>query len=78
MPLEFFRDILDEHFAEHDVQMQLDTALNWGRYAEIFTYDPETDTLRLHTSAVTHDATQETTQSAKKNKKNTQKSASSR
>jgi NitT/TauT family transport system ATP-binding protein len=55
MPLEFFRDVLDEHFSEHDVQMQLDTALNWGRYAEIFTYDPETDTLRLHTSAVAHD-----------------------
>jgi NitT/TauT family transport system ATP-binding protein len=54
MPLEFFRDILDEHFSEHDVQMQLDTALNWGRYAEIFTYDPESDTLRLHTSAVAH------------------------
>jgi NitT/TauT family transport system ATP-binding protein len=64
MPLEFFRDILDEHFAEHDVQMQLDTALNWGRYAEIFTYDPETDTLRLHTSAVSHDATQNTQKSA--------------
>lgn len=56
MPLEFFRDILDEHFAEHDVQLQLDTALNWGRYAEIFTYDPETDTLRLHTSAVPHES----------------------
>lgn len=55
MPLEFFRDILDEHFAEHDVQLQLDTALNWGRYAEIFTYDPETDTLRLHTSAIPHE-----------------------
>jgi NitT/TauT family transport system ATP-binding protein len=56
MPLEFFRDILDEHFAEHDVQLQLDTVLNWGRYAEIFTYDPETDTLRLHTSATPHEA----------------------
>ncbi len=77
MPLEFFRDILDEHFAEHDVQMQLDTALNWGRYAEIFTYDPETDTLRLHTSAVAHDPTQATTPNTKKkNKKNTEKSAS--
>jgi NitT/TauT family transport system ATP-binding protein len=54
MPLEFFRDLLDEHFSEHDVQLQLDTALNWGRYAEIFTYEPETDTLRLHGSETPH------------------------
>lgn len=47
MPLEFFRDILDEHFPENEVQAQMDTALNWGRYAEIFTYDPETDRLWL-------------------------------
>jgi NitT/TauT family transport system ATP-binding protein len=66
MPLEFFRDILDDHFSEHDVQMQLDTTLNWGRYAEIFTYDPETDTLRLHTSAVVHDATPDTAHDTEK------------
>jgi NitT/TauT family transport system ATP-binding protein len=47
MPLEFFHDILDEHFTETEVVKQLETALNWGRYAGIFTYDPETDTLRL-------------------------------
>ena len=47
MPLEFFHDILDEHFTESDVLMQLETALNWGRYAEIFTYNPETDKLSL-------------------------------
>ena len=46
MPLEFFRDILDEHLPEEEVQRQIETALNWGRYAEIFTYDSETD--RLH------------------------------
>jgi len=48
MPLEFFHDILDEHFTETDVEKQLQTALNWGRYAEIFSYDPESETLRLH------------------------------
>ena len=47
MPLEFFHDILDEHFTETDVVNQLETALNWGRYAEIFSYDPEDDKLRL-------------------------------
>jgi NitT/TauT family transport system ATP-binding protein len=45
VPLEFFRDVLDEHLSEEEVQRQLDTALNWGRYAEIFTYDSETGRL---------------------------------
>ena len=45
--VEFFRDILDEHFPEPEVQQQIDTALNWGRYAELFSYDPEGDRLML-------------------------------
>jgi NitT/TauT family transport system ATP-binding protein len=45
MPLEFFRDVLDEHLPEEEVQRQIETVLNWGRYAEIFTYDSETDRL---------------------------------
>jgi NitT/TauT family transport system ATP-binding protein len=36
---EFFHDILDEHFAETEVQRQFDTAMNWGLYAEIFDHD---------------------------------------
>jgi NitT/TauT family transport system ATP-binding protein len=48
MPLEFFRDILDEHFPEQETQRQIETALNWGRYGEIFSYDSETDKLNLH------------------------------
>jgi NitT/TauT family transport system ATP-binding protein len=36
---EFFHDILDEYFSEDEVQRQFDTAMNWGRYAEIFDYD---------------------------------------
>jgi NitT/TauT family transport system ATP-binding protein len=51
MPMEFFHDILDEHFTETDVIKQLETALNWGRYAEIFNYDPETETIKLHTAS---------------------------
>jgi NitT/TauT family transport system ATP-binding protein len=47
MPLEFFHDLLDEHFSEDDTRLQIETALNWGRWGEIFTYDPETDRLRL-------------------------------
>ena len=52
MPLEFFRDILDEHFSEEEVNQQIDTALNWGRYAEIFTYDSEDERLLLHENGV--------------------------
>jgi NitT/TauT family transport system ATP-binding protein len=44
---EFFHDILDEHFSEDEVQRQLDTAMNWGRYAEIFDYDRESGQLTL-------------------------------
>jgi NitT/TauT family transport system ATP-binding protein len=42
---EFFHDILDEYFAEDEVQRQFETAMNWGRYAEIFDYDRETGKL---------------------------------
>ncbi|MGA7377260.1 MAG: AAA-associated domain-containing protein, partial [Candidatus Sulfotelmatobacter sp.] len=48
---EFFHDILDEHFSEEEVLRQLDTATNWGRYAEIFDYDRETGKLTLTESA---------------------------
>jgi len=47
VPVEFFRDVLDEHLSHEDVERQIDTALNWGRYAEIFTYDSESDRLLL-------------------------------
>jgi NitT/TauT family transport system ATP-binding protein len=36
---EFFRDFLDEHFSEEEVQRQLETAIQWGRYSELFDYD---------------------------------------
>jgi NitT/TauT family transport system ATP-binding protein len=42
---EFFRDILDEHFSDDEVERQFETILNWGRYAEIFNYDSETGRL---------------------------------
>src|SRR5215469_5485259 len=47
LPLEFFRDVLDEHFPQDEAQRQIETALNWGRYAELFTYDSESDRLLL-------------------------------
>ena len=52
MPLELFRDILEEHFSEAEVQRQLDTALNWGRYGDILAYDSESDRVTLYPQTV--------------------------
>lgn len=58
VPMEFFRDVLDEHFPQEEAQRQLDTALNWGRYAEIFSYDAEKDRLFLgEASNIAHSTT---------------------
>jgi NitT/TauT family transport system ATP-binding protein len=48
LPLEFFRDLLQEQFSDAEVKRQIETALNWGRYGDIFTYDSESDRLVLH------------------------------
>jgi NitT/TauT family transport system ATP-binding protein len=45
--LDFFRDLLEEHFSEKEMQRQIETVLSWGRYAEIFDYDPTTEKLTL-------------------------------
>lgn len=36
---EFFHDMLDEQFSEDETLRQLETAINWGRYAELFDFD---------------------------------------
>ncbi|MGA2721189.1 MAG: AAA-associated domain-containing protein [Bryobacteraceae bacterium] len=47
MPLDFFRGILEEHFPATEVQRQIDTALNWARYGDVFRYDSDSDRLSL-------------------------------
>jgi len=39
VPEDFFLDMLDEQFSEEECQRQIETAVNWGRYAELFDYD---------------------------------------
>jgi len=56
MPAEFFRDVLDEHFSDTEVDRQLDTAVNWGRYGDILRFDSESDKLMLYESAEDADA----------------------
>ena len=43
LPDEFFRDTLEEHFSEEETQRQLETAIHWGRYAELFDHDSATE-----------------------------------
>jgi NitT/TauT family transport system ATP-binding protein len=47
MELDFFRDILEEHFSDAEVRRQLETALNWGPYGDLFVYDAESDRIRI-------------------------------
>ncbi len=47
MQAEFFLDLLDEHFPRAEAERQLATAIDWGRYAELFEYDASEDRLYL-------------------------------
>ena len=47
LPAEFFQDLLDEHFSEEEARRQLETALQWGRYAEIFDFDAASGKMTL-------------------------------
>jgi NitT/TauT family transport system ATP-binding protein len=42
LPDGVFEDLLDEHFSEEEAKAQLDTAIGWGRYAELFDHDSDT------------------------------------
>ena len=39
VPEEFFLDMLDEQFSEEESLRQMETAVTWGRYAELFDFD---------------------------------------
>ena len=41
LPEEHFLSELQEHFSEGEAWSQLETAINWGRYAELFSYQEE-------------------------------------
>ncbi|WP_406463290.1 nitrate/sulfonate/bicarbonate ABC transporter ATP-binding protein [Streptomyces sp. NBC_01622] len=43
----FFRDVLAHHFTSEQVTRQLETATDWGRYAELYSYDAEPQEYRL-------------------------------
>jgi len=39
MGADLFLDVLEEHFPADEAQQQFATAVDWGRYAELFEYD---------------------------------------
>ncbi|WP_134727354.1 ABC transporter ATP-binding protein [Amycolatopsis nivea] len=47
---EFFLDLLRRGFSAADARQQLDTAIDWGRYAELFDYDTDSDRIAQTTA----------------------------
>lgn len=47
LPEEHFLQVLEPHFGEEEALAQLETAINWGRYAELFNYQEERGMFQL-------------------------------
>jgi NitT/TauT family transport system ATP-binding protein len=48
----FFRDVLRRAFSEAETERQLEVALDWGRYAELYSYDADHNELALDPALV--------------------------
>ncbi|MFE5868881.1 nitrate/sulfonate/bicarbonate ABC transporter ATP-binding protein [Streptomyces roseifaciens] len=48
----FFRDLLAHHYTSEQVDQQLETATNWGRYAELYAYDADPQEYRLDEAGI--------------------------
>ena len=48
MHADFFIDLLDEYYPKEEAKAQFDTAVDWGRYAELFEYDADDGVLSAH------------------------------
>jgi NitT/TauT family transport system ATP-binding protein len=44
----FFIDLLASHHSRDEAEAQLDTAIDWGRYAELFEFDAGRGEIGLH------------------------------
>lgn len=51
IPEELVLDILESHFSPEEAERQLKTAIDWGRYAEIYGYDEPSGQIFLEQSA---------------------------
>jgi len=52
LPEEFFLDILRRGFSDDEARHQLDIAIDWGRYGELYDYDANTGQLRSEPRAI--------------------------
>ncbi|MFG2147178.1 AAA-associated domain-containing protein [Streptomyces sp. NPDC048696] len=50
----FFLDLLRRGFSAEDARNQLETAIDWGRYAELYDYDRDDGRLTLEPGAQTY------------------------
>ena len=53
LPEEHFLQLLETHFSEEEAQAQLNTAINWGRYAELFSFQEDRGMFRLEEESET-------------------------
>jgi NitT/TauT family transport system ATP-binding protein len=49
MRADFFLDILDEYYSANEAMRQFETAVDWGRYAELFEYEASEHRLSIPT-----------------------------
>jgi NitT/TauT family transport system ATP-binding protein len=49
----FFLDLLRNYYSDEESRAQLETAIDWARYAELFEYDAARGEIRLHEGAET-------------------------
>jgi NitT/TauT family transport system ATP-binding protein len=52
MRADFFLDLLDQHYSAVEARQQFETAVEWGRYAELFEYDASGDRVWLSETPV--------------------------
>jgi NitT/TauT family transport system ATP-binding protein len=52
----FFLDLLRRNYSAEEAQAQLDVAIDWGRYGEIYEYDAQTSELTRHLDVGHHGA----------------------
>ncbi|MEU8579373.1 ABC transporter ATP-binding protein [Streptomyces abikoensis] len=48
----FFRDLLAHHYTSEQIDQQLETATDWGRYAELYAYDADPQEYRLDEAGI--------------------------
>lgn len=47
MKEEFFKELFKKHFPQHEIEEIMDIIIDWGRYAELFNYDSDSEELYL-------------------------------